>query len=244
MLQGLFAQEKDLVVLNDETTYLGRVVEQKPGEYIKLVLDNSQDTLKFEMNEIDRLVKVGGLPTKDRSVLSPDLVMHHFNSRSFRLSLGGSTGGGDVAFGGLGLALHYRAHEKLLLGISSEYLGETGSGISAPYAWQKLPIYLDVIYDLEQHFKGRTALYARAGMGYSFSLDNKFTDPVSNESRTVSNGFALKTGLGYRVNLFNDMGLHFDLDYLLILDNIRDQSDQNIKSNNWSNIILSASIFF
>ena len=239
----VFAQETDKVILEDQTSYRGRVVEQKPGEYIKLVLEGTSDTVTFRMHEIERLMKVSDqmnrIEEKDAGSTGSD-----FNQHRFMVTVGGSTGGGDVAFAGLHIGLDHQSLPGLFLGVAAEYLGESGSGISAPYQWQKIPVYLNVRYELEHTFGGRGALFARTGVGYSFTLDNEYKDPDSNETFTVTNGLALKPGLGYRVNLLKNSGLMIEVNYLLILDNIKDAADQKAKSNNWSNIQVSASLFF
>lgn len=49
---------QDAVYLTNQKFYQGIVIEQKPGEYIRLLRLPERDTLQFEMDDIDRIVKL------------------------------------------------------------------------------------------------------------------------------------------------------------------------------------------
>lgn len=242
---GMSAQnvELDKVVLEDGSSHVGKVVEQKPGAYIKLALENSQDTLTFTMDEIQRLMKV----TMQAPEVMPDQKDNKdraFNTHAFSIDLSGSTGGGDVAFQGLGIGLDYRVNDRMTVGLATQYLGESGNTLRLQYQWQKLPLTAEIKYDLQRHFSGRTALYACTGLGYSFTLDDSYQSSDTGELLTITNGWTMSPGLGYRVNFLNNMGLMLDVRYVLIADKTVDEMDDVVKTNNWSNVMFSARIFF
>lgn len=234
------AQELDKVFLLDSTSYTGKVVEQKPGDYIRLAILNTTDTFTFRMVEIDKLIKVpGGTEDLESSIK----VEQGFNNNQYFVNLGGSRGGGDVAYSGLGIGIGYRLNSRLSLGIHAEYLGESGVGISAPYQWQKIPVMAEVRYELQRHYEGRGAIYLHSAIGYSATLDDEFQDPDTGVMFDVTDGVAFKVGLGYRVNIFRNTGLLIDLNYLYIRDETR-EGNRLIKTNKWSNFNISAKLFF
>ena len=235
------AQEADRVILQDKTTYTGKVVEQKPGEYIRLALTGSSDTLTLQMDEIDRLVKV---PADNASGEASGDSNIEFNNNKFYLNLGSSTGGGDVAFKGLGIGLGYRIQPGFSIGLYAEYIGSVGFALPEPYDFQKLPLILETRYELQEHFDGRGAIYGYLGAGYSITLDDEYREPDLGRFREVTDGFAFKPGLGYRINIFENTGLLLDVNYLLIIDETRNENKLRIKTNKWSNFMISAKLFF
>lgn len=242
-------QDIDEVRLLDDRIFHGKVVEQKPGEYIKLALLNSSDTLTFTMDEIDKLLRVPSPNTAlddhgDPHDASDEMnAIKKYNSNPVSLYLKGSAGGGDVAFQGLGLGVLYRVNPRLTLGLEALYLGETSNHMPRPYQWQKIPVSVQARYDIQQHFGGRSAIFAKLDLGHSFTINGDYSLPDGSQFE-VSNGVVFSPGLGYRFNAFKNVGATIDVSYHLISDRLLDEEKNVVRTHNWDNIIISATIFF
>jgi hypothetical protein len=139
-----FAQntEWDKITLTDKTSYTGKLISQKPGEHVRIVLENSKDTLLILMDNIDEISKVPGL---SNAVVAQNssVETQNYNNNRFQTSLSYYQGGGDVSFIGFGLGMHYWLSSTFALGVSTSYFGETGSGAGRSYEWQKVPLTLE-----------------------------------------------------------------------------------------------------
>ncbi len=238
------AYDLDVVYINDSISHRGTVIEQKPGEYIRLLETASSDTLTFSMDEIDRLVRIPAnsrLPEDGRAQLTESSIPKH------RISpvIYGATGGGDIPFGGGGIGFDYKIKKRIKLGLGVFYFGETSRNrVATPIQWQRIPITVQFKYDLQQHFNNRGAFYMRTGLGYSVTLNPDYTDSDTAEPRTVTNGVYFNPAIGYRLNIYKNMGITLDVGYLLITDTRIDERKEPLQNKSWDQAAVTATVYF
>lgn len=240
-----FAQntEWDKITLTDKTTYTGKLISQKPGEHIRLVLENSKDTLLILMDNIDEISKVQG-GTIVVAAPKSSVETQNYNSNRFQTSLSYYQGGGDVSFIGFGLGMHYWLSSSFALGVSSSYLGEVGSGAARSFQWQKIPLMVESIYEYQKYADNRMALYAKIGLGYSFTLNGNYFDNFLEDEYRVTNGFVFNPGLGFRYNLFKNFGGKLGVSYLMISDQNKKATGEKVSQLNWNVVMLKLTAFF
>lgn len=240
-----FSQNSDLdkITLHDKTTYTGKLVAQKPGEYVRLVLEQTTDTLQISMDSIDEIAKVPG-------TISPNPTHKNssetslYNSNRFQTSLSYHQGGGDVSFIGFGLGMHYWISPAFAMGVTSSYLGEVGSGAARSFQWQKIPLMLESLYEYQKYADNRMALYAKIGLGYSFTLNGNYYDNFLEDEYRVTNGFAFNPGLGFRYNLFKNFGGKLEVSYLMISDQNKKATGEKLSQLNWNAVMVKLAVFF
>lgn len=235
--------ELDKIILTDKTSYTGKVVSQKPGEYIRLVLENSKDTLLILMEKIEEISKVKGV-SNVVTTQKTSIETQRYNSHRFQTSLSYYQGGGDVRFIGFGLGIQYWLSSAFAFGVSASYLGETGSGAGRPYQWQKVPLIVESLYEYQKYSDNRMALYAKLGVGYSFTLNGTYYDNFLEEEYKVTNGFLFNPALGFRFNATKNLGGRIEGSYLLIIDQNKKASGEQVSQLNWNAAMLKLSLLF
>lgn len=250
----IFAQDKELeqIFLVNNKNYIGSIIEQKPGEYIKFQVHETHDTLTIAFDDIEKIVKLkmdslktnmkeNGAPGKtNKTKETGDL----FNTRPISLQLHYGLGGGDVSFTRMGFGLYRNLGTSYKVGISTSYFGENGYNPNKFLQFQKIPVMAEFLYDINRYSKNRMALFSRLGAGYSFTLNGSYYDPDRMLSFKQTNGLAFNLGIGYRLNVFKNTGFLFDVNYSLIIDqNESDNNSLRIK-NLWDNILFSGHLFF
>jgi len=239
-----FSQENDMdkIKLKNKTTYKGKLISQKPGESIRFVIQNTQDTISVNMNDIEEISKTKG-PTEAKTINNTK-TSTSYNANSFQTALSYYEGGGDVRFQGFGLSIDYLKNSSFGLGLSVAYLGETGSINNRPYQWQKIPLLFVASYDLQKYSNSRSAIYTKIGLGYSLTLNGNYFEESSQQEISISNGFAFNPGLGYRYHITRGLGLKTDVNYLLIADQSNYANGTKIANLNWNTVVLKLSVFF
>jgi hypothetical protein len=239
-----FAQENDMdkIKLKNKTTYTGKLISQKPGESIRFVIQNTQDTISVNMNDIEEISKTKG-PTEAKPINNTK-ASNPYNANSFQTALSYYEGGGDVRFQGFGLSIDYLKNSSFGLGLSVAYLGETGSSNNRPYQWQKIPLLFVASYDLQKYSNNRSAIYTKVGLGYSFTINGNYFEESSQQEISISNGFAFNPGFGYRFHITKGFGLKTDVSYLLIADQSKFANGNKAANLNWNTVVLKLSVFF
>jgi hypothetical protein len=242
----------DHVFLLNKQNYIGTLVEQKPGEYIKLQLQNTNDTLKFLMDDIEKIVKIKaeensgsshgkGETTPGKKIIKTQKM---YNQRPISLMVHYGVGAGDISFTDIGLGLYWKLGSRSKVGLSASYFGETGNRENSLLQWQKIPVMTEFTHDLYQYSNNRFALISRLGIGYSFTLNGDYFDPEKSLSFTQSNGLAFNLGLGYRFNIFKNAGILVDINYSLITDYNESVEKTDKSKNLWDNVVFRTSLFF
>ena len=235
--------EKDEVILNNKTTYIGKLVSQKPGEYIRFVIENSNDTLTISMEDIEEIRKVKNITTQKAVQLATE-NQRVFNTNKIQFGFSYYQGGGDVSFQGLGMVINYLKTESFGIGLAVAYQGEIGSGGLRSYPWQKIPIMIEASYDLQKYFNNRAAFYARLGAGYSFTLNGNHFDASLQEKIKISDGFIFNPGLGFRFNALKNCSIKADISYQYITDQSKFSNGDKLANLRWDVIVFRLSLLF
>jgi hypothetical protein len=251
-LQGFYilaAQQEpvDKVILLNGDTHTGWVVEQKPGEYIKLLLFPGQDTLQFDMEEIDRIVKI--LPVQQSTQMTaPESdgvfkASKTFNSRKAYVMIHGVAGGGDYAFGGFGLSFGANLNNRTQVGISAHYLGQTSTNTTPER--QTFPVAVDARYAFAQSKSGRFSSVAAISTGLNFAAKKVYFDEDSFELVNVGNGFYLNPSLGFKANIMENTGLMIDIGYQMHTASLVNRINREyLGARVWNTLMIRGSLFF
>ncbi len=148
--------------------------------------------------------------------LNPDQnIQKVYNTKKNFVFVSGGTGGGDYPFGCFGLNLGRRFfNDNLMAGIGVHYVGNTqdGSGIGGNDAVQIFPVMVDLRQKFMESRDGRFATLLIADAGYVFSITGNGVD--NNGEYKFLNGWAVNPGIGFRYNIFENVGLMFDITWL------------------------------
>jgi outer membrane protein W len=235
--------EKDEVKLNNKTIYRGKLVSQKPGEFIRFLEENSNDTITISMGDIEEIKKVKSITTQKSGQLATE-NQHVFNTNRIQVGFSYYQGGGDVRFQGFGMVINYLKTESFGIGLAVAYQGETGSSDFRSYQWQKIPIMIEASYDLQKYFNNRAAFYARLGAGYSFTLNGDYLEEALQEEIAISNGFILNPGIGFRYNVLKNCNIKTDVSYQFITDQSKLPNGDTLANLKWDVIVLRLSLLF
>lgn len=235
----------DEVHLLSGLVHKGIVIEQKPGESIRLLRLPQGDTLTFAMDEIDRITRI--LPVAESQTKPPSLnqspVEPQFNSRQNIVMVQGSIGGGDYSFEGFGLTLSHRlnARGKTWLGLGVHYIGYTDEGADAV---QIFPLMADFRQEFNRSRNGRFSTQVFLDAGYVFSITGNGADQYGEFK--YGNGWAFNPGIAFKINILRNAGLMLDIgwmhhggprQWLPPTDEMKDYK-------NWNNILFRGSLFF
>jgi len=138
-----------------------------------------------------------------------------FNTKRNYIFVSGSTGGGDYPFGGFGLNLSRQFFNgKTMAGIGVHYIGNTqdGSGIGGNDYVQIFPLMVDIRQMFMESRDGRFATFIIADGGYVISITGNGED-IEGPYQFL-NGWAINPGIGFRFNIFENVGLMFDITWL------------------------------
>jgi hypothetical protein len=239
-------------VLHDQTSHDGVILEQVPGERLVFYRLAQKDTLTINIENISRMIRlVPGIaensaevkenPIKSRSFkpfnTAPAYVMLHYAT--------GGGSGGDYIFHGFGLSVGANTYWGLQVGFSAQYFsGESNVGQWQP-SRQTVPLGLDARYIIKSAGNGRfTTLLAVSG-GYNFTLNGQYYDEAYQTNFKIGNGVFFHPGIAFRVNLWQNTGLMFDIGYLFNSASLTHvASGEKTRQLAWHNILLRGSFFF
>lgn len=232
----------DRVHLKSGQTHEGIIVEQKPGESVRLWRTASADTLTFEMEEIDRITKILTAPPGAAAAQTPPPVVVRcpFNDHPWTLGVQFATGGGDYPAFGLSAALLKRfPQQHAALGLGIGYLGQEGGGVGT------IPLTVQGTFEPASGLKGRLGAQTYLELGYSFNLGDQYFDERAQTEVRYGNGLHLNAGLRFRVNILRNTALCFDLGFARHTSALRAvATGDKVRTKAWNNILLRGSVFF
>jgi hypothetical protein len=240
---------QDAVYLNNQMSYQGIVIEQKPGEYIRLLRLPERDTLQFEMDDIDRIVKLMA-PAQLTAVGEPDNTSalpakpeRKFNQNPYVAMLHSSIGGGKYALLGLGISVARSFEDRMQAGLGIQFIGQTSDNT---FPNQRiLPVTADFRFKVSESPGGRLATMVALSAGCNFSIDNKQFDSGFNADIRISNGVFLNPSLAFRVNILRNMGLMMDFGYQFSSGNIYFiETGELYDRRTWHNFAARGTLFF
>ncbi len=236
---------QDVVYLTNQQFHQGIVIEQKPGEYIRLLRLPERDTLQFGMEEIDRIVKIvppAAMATPANTDKSPE-PERRFNRNKNIMMLHGHIGGGKFPFAGLGFSIGHNFHDRWQIGMSVHYLYQTSFRTFPTH--MILPLTVEARYKFSQSPKGRFATFFALSSGYKFSIEDRQYDSGLNLNVLVKGGLYFNPSIAFRVNIFPNTGLMLDVGYQLTTGKIViEDSGVLLDNRTWHNFAARGSLFF
>jgi hypothetical protein len=240
----------DRIVLHDQRVHEGVILEQIPGERILLYRTATKDTLTIEMDDISRMIRIVPEPAESPKSVKKETGKTGSDFKPYNISsvygmVHYARGGGDYAIQGFGLSFGSNTYWGLQLGISAQYLaGEAVEDQTQP-ARQTVPLGLDARYIIKSSRQGRfTTLLAVSG-GYNFTLNGQYFDEAYQTNFKIGNGVFFHPGIAFRVNLWQNTGLMFDIGYLFNSASLTHvASGEKTRQLAWHNILLRGSFFF
>lgn len=233
----------DAVHLHSGQTHRGIVVEQKPGESIRLWRIAEGDTLTFDMEQIERIAKLLPVAEASPAALIPPTTPSGsaFNNNPWTTALQFSTGGGDHSLGGLGAVVQRNFNkQRSALGVGLTYVGDVND-----YGTNSLGLTASGSHELSTSRKGRLGAIAFMDLGYSFNLGGQFFDEQAFADVRYGNGLHLHTGLRFRVNVLRNAGLWLDIGFLRHTSTLRTvANDDKVRQKAWNMAVLRGSVFF
>jgi hypothetical protein len=138
-----------------------------------------------------------------------------YNTRRNFVTINGATGGGDYPFAALGLNIGRHFFEgNMLAGVGFQYIGTTddGSGIGGTDQAQLFTLMLDLRYKFMESSNGRFSTFLIGAGGYAIPINDR--DEDSDGIYEDLNGWVINAGIGFRFNVFQNMGLMADATWL------------------------------
>lgn len=233
----------DVVHLISGQTHRGIVIEQKPGESIRLWRTVEGDTLTFGMDEIERIARV--LPSTEAASGGPitpaNAPSSAFNNNPWSTALQLSVGGGDYPLGGIGVVVQQNFHkQRAHLGLGLSFVGDVNHSST-----NSLALFAHGSREFSTSRKGRLGSLAFLDLGYSFNLGKPYFDGKALTDVRYGNGLHLHTGLRFRVNVLRNAGLWVDIGYLRHSSTLRTVAEgDKVRQKAWNMAVLRGSIFF
>lgn len=248
--QAAISQMKalDKIFLTDQSAYEGIVIEQKPGEYIRLLRLPEKDTLKIEYETIEKMTRL----VADESDMSPQKSKKEglqppkkvYNNRRTYGMVHGVTGGGDYAYAGFGLSFGVNLNPDFQIGLGVHYFGQLSDPLNAP-SRQTFPLALDLRHTILKSKSGRFTTMLGLSGGYNFTVNGDYFDETLFANMKMSNGYYFNPSIGLRVNILENLGLMLDVGYHYNNSSLlwRDSGDK-AGTVHWHNILIRGTLFF
>lgn len=213
---------QDEIILNSGKSIKGKIIAQKPGEYIKIVRYNLTDTMIINMDDINELKKIDQKAEPNIELIDPRIDLgdmdiepkKKFNNRKTQMmihvllsSMSSNSFSKEQFEPALGFSINRRISDVLYLGGG---VGILGNDIIF------IPVTFDVKYKLEEMSKGRINYLVSSSIGYSFSKDPATSLKNSDNSLRYNpgDGPLFKAGLGVKFNFLKNMGMMLDFGFI------------------------------
>ncbi len=243
-----FSQMKavDKIFLTDNSSYEGIVIEQKPGEFIRLLRLPEKDTMTIEYENIERMTRLvseetGVNPAENDGIKKPGKV---FNSRRTYGMVHGVTGGGDYAYAGFGLSFGANVNPDFQVGLGVHYFGQLSDPVTGP-SRQTFPLALDLRHTILKSKSGRFSTMLGISGGINFTVNGDYFDEVLFANMRMSNGYYFNPSLGLRMNILENLGLMLDVGYQYNNSRIvNNQSGDKVGRADFHNVMIRGTMFF
>ncbi|MBK9580612.1 MAG: hypothetical protein IPO48_01325 [Saprospiraceae bacterium] len=204
LAQIVYSQnEKDEIILNSGKSIKGKIIAQKPGEYIKVVQFFVTDTIIIKMEDIDEMKKIDQQVEPNFEILVPTnkllnsqndsislkLMPKHYLSFYALGSLGNNEVGGIISLG-LGLSFHRNISKYFQYGFSA--------GAYFNYNISFLPFTLDSKLRLEEVKHQSLNYFFKTSIGYSSLIvkNSFYYEKTKTTNNLTDGGLLLKLAVG------------------------------------------------
>lgn len=214
----------DIVELKNGVIHQGTIIEQRPGQLLKLWQQPSNDTLLIQYADI---LVLRSVPSNEQA----------FNQNTYSLFFAYSLNGGSWHHHEFGAGILMRLTPRIQVGLGAYLQG----GI--PYFYNASVFTGEFKYVLQSSFDGRLSLVSSCSMGYvNFLNSERYEDNVNTYT---SNGIYVSPSVGYRINFSKNIGMMIGLGYQYMGGtNRRKSNDEKLGTLHLSSLSVKASIFF
>lgn len=238
----------DKIFLTNRSAYEGIVIEQKPGEYIRLLRIPEKDTLQIEYENIERMTKLVSEESGRSNQISdkggiqtPGKV---FNSRRAYGMVHGVTGGGDYAYAGFGLSFGVNVNPNFQAGMGVHYFGQLSDPLNTP-SRQTFPLALDLRHTILRSKSGRFSTMLGVSGGVNFTINGDYFDEILFANMRMGNGYYFNPSIALRMNILENLGIMLDVGYHYNNSRLlRIESGEKIGTVDWHNILIRGTLFF
>jgi hypothetical protein len=241
----------DRIVLINQQSYDGIILEQIPGERIALFRTLQKDTINIEMEEIARMIRI--VPQNqeiksesqgDKSI-SDNRIFEGFNTVPTYGMIHYMRGTGDFGMIGLGLSFGANFDFGLQVGASIQYIANQSERYEKISRRQHFPLGLDLRYVIKNSKNGRFSTLLAFSGGYDFTINGGYFDYSNQLNMELTNGYFFNPGVAFRANVLKNVGLMFDLGYMYGSAHLRNSASKELMQQVAShNLIFRGSIFF
>jgi len=237
--------EKDEIILNSGKSIKGKIIAQKPGEYIKIVRFNLTDTIIVKMDDINELKKIEQNVEPNIELIDPRIDLYNIQNdsipsklmtkhhlRFYALGAIGNHETGGILGLGVGLSFHRNATEIFQYGGSA--------GVYFNSSLSLLPFSFDAKIRLEEVKHNKVNYFLKPSIGYSLVLvENSF---YYGRSKTLNNitdgGLLLKLGAG--IDKTNKRSKIYGLEFGILLQ----QFSHRIFNNSLPEVVSGKGSFY
>ena len=255
MLSPGFSQTigEDIVDLKSGESYIGTIIEQRPGQYLKLLQMPANDTLQFAYSEIEVLRKrimPKEEPVRDTIVSSirdtiivikEPIPSNGFNQRSVYIGLSQARGGGDWTTSGIGASILLTLPYRIQAGLSLQYYWSVNPSVIS----EILPVCMEGVYTVGSTKSERLSAQVRGAFGLNFVPNSLgfIEDYQTMANRRLGSYFS--PAVGGRFNWSKNSGIRMELGYQRVTVNIVDSLDGIVLDRQVkSSIVFKSTIFF
>jgi hypothetical protein len=234
---------QDQVFMEDGRELDGLIIEQKPGVHLRLWRPDEGDTLVLHMEQIDRILRIPApmISQTDPEKMSEEIKEVNYGTNRFATLIRGAHGGFTYGFHGAGIAVGFRMHPGIEIGIGAQYFGEYTNKAFR----QIMPLCLESRFRLHRSKSGRFERLFSLETGINFSLNKYFWNHERGEFLSITNGYYLHPALGFKIYLFPNLGLILDLGYQLNTGHLHTyDTKERLGYKRYHNAILRGSFFF
>jgi hypothetical protein len=247
---------EDIVRLKDGKEIRGFIIEQSPGQFIKVLQLPSRDTVKIDLSEIETLLKIV-TQFEEKKIqdtmqvqkeIAPLLALdttkiNFFNQHLFQARLNFSEIFGNYPGEGFGMSLHRSLYSQFKLGLGFCYFS---ARIIIPYEYRRsFAFFTEAEHNLNLSTSGRFGFFSGLALGYNVDFTPIYKDKYLLQEVALSNGLYFHPRVGFRVNFSKNTGILLDVGYQYIHSNPIDPlTDIKLDSRNWSSVIFRFSLFF
>ncbi len=205
---GASQNETDEIILNSGKTISGKIIAQKPGEFIRLVRYNITDTVTIDLSDINLIRKT----PYNLTIIDPIITLDNNVGKSYidsvrlqklqktyvsfyTLAALGNTNTEGVFGQGLGLSFSKVFSQKFQLGTS---IGAYFNNIFTDMMGF-LPLTLDGRFRIEEIMAKKAEYYIKSSIGHASVLieDSFFYKKNSTKNNLIDGGIQLKLGIGF-----------------------------------------------
>ncbi len=230
-------QATDKIQTKTGETYEGIIIEQVPGNYLRLLQLPQKDTIDLMYADVERISKIFIEENVQDSSNDQNFIVRGpcFNCRKTYVMLFAAAGQVDEAMLAAGLSFGYNIKKYAQVGLGAQVFYTLLDNTDRIF----MPITLDLRHVFAQSRSGRSSFLIGLSPGYNISLFESKTNYKQGNGLYVSGSF------GFRFNISSNFGLMLDLGYVGSGSRISSKISGEFVENSWTHHpMVRGTIFF